>query len=71
MFESNFNPCATDVLPPIGVVDLYVSIDGGSYVRGSSFNSTFVESLDACGQDPPYERILYHSNYVWIIQSPD
>jgi hypothetical protein len=71
MFESNFSPCAAGFLPPIGVVDLLVSVDGGSFVHPDDGNSSFVETLNACGQDPPYERISYIENYQWIIKTPD
>lgn len=68
-FESNFNPCHTGVLPPIGVVDWLVSIDDGRLVRGDASNSFLVETLGDCNQNPPYQLISYLPNYQWIIQS--
>lgn len=73
MFESSvFNGvCATGFLPPIGVVDWSVSIDGGSFVQGNASNSFLVDTRSACGQPTPYQRLSYLENYQWIIKTPD
>jgi hypothetical protein len=68
-FESNY--CMTGVLPPIGVVDWLVSIDGSPFVQGNASNSTpLLLDLNACGQPTPYQVISYIPEYQWIIKSP-
>ncbi|HKP05569.1 MAG TPA: hypothetical protein VJU77_19620 [Chthoniobacterales bacterium] len=69
-FESNY--CMTGVLPPIGVVDWLVSVDGGPFVQGNSSNSSpLITDLSACNQSSPYQVISYLPNYQWIIKTPD
>jgi hypothetical protein len=73
MFESSvFNGvCATGFLPPIGVVDWSVSVDGSAFVPGNASNSFLVDTRNACGQPTPYQRLSYLENYQWIIKTPD
>ena len=61
----------TGYLPPIGVLDWLVSVDGGPFQQGNLGNSFFAPNLGACGQASPYEVISYIENYQWIIKSPE
>jgi hypothetical protein len=69
MFESNFN-CLPGVLPPTGVLDMLVSVDGGPFVQGNTSNAIFFNNLNGCNPSNPYYVLLSMlPNYQWIIQS--
>lgn len=70
LFENN-NCSANGELPPIGVFDWRVSVDGGSFVRGNSSNAIFTQNPYGCGVNPFYTLMSYNENYQWIIKSPD
>jgi hypothetical protein len=76
MFESNliypaYTQCAEGVLPPIGVLDVLVSVNDGSWVQGNEENSSFASTLDVCNPlNPLYTLINYDKNYSWIIGTP-
>jgi hypothetical protein len=67
MFEHN--NCANGILPPTGVVDMLVSVDGGPFIQGNTMNAIFFNNLYGCSPNPYYTLISYLPNYQWIIQS--
>jgi hypothetical protein len=70
LFENN-NCSATGILPPIGVFDWRVSVDGGPFVRGNSENAIFTQNPYGCSVNPFYSLMSYNENYQWIIKQPD
>lgn len=73
-FESNIDlntgQCQTGKLPLIGVLDWYVSVDGGPFVQGNAGMASLIPNLNGCGQTPPYEQIPNLPFYQWMIRSP-
>lgn len=68
LFEDN--NCTPGVLPPIGVVDMLVSVDDGPFNQGNMMNAIYYQNLNGCNyQQPYYELLSYLPNYQWIIQS--
>lgn len=69
LFENN-NCGANGILPPIGVVDMLVSVEGGPFIPGNSMNASFFQNPYGCNANPFYTLMSYIQNYQWIIESP-